>query len=88
VRHLPPCAWWNLTERSVVLIGAVPRAVLDVQLTWNCGAVSAVTAFVEGMPPIDVTGTHAQPVELDESDAIGTLHASGLNPAPIEENAS
>lgn len=85
MRYLQPCAWWNLPQHAVVLIDNIPRAVLDIALTRSLGGVVSITAYVEGVLPLDVTGTYAQPVELDETDAITALFAAGLNPTPIKE---
>jgi hypothetical protein len=87
VRYLPPIRWDHVAAGSVVLDGlGTPRTVQG--LAKNTHA-DIIKIYLEGMPPIVVDpGSYAFPVELDAADAIGTLHAAGLHPVPIEGNAS
>jgi hypothetical protein len=83
VRHLPPIRWADVTP-GMVVIGQkrIPHAVIDI---YPAALPGYRVVLLEGLPPgtyhdADCVGV----VELDRSDAIGTLHASGLNPTPIE----
>jgi hypothetical protein len=84
MRYLPPCPWRLVTAGTVVLDNhGTPRTVAA--RFENLGT---VLVLLEGDPNSHYFAADnpamAQPVELDAADAIGTLHAAGLNPAPIE----
>jgi hypothetical protein len=81
MRLLPPVPWHLITPGTVVLYDG-PRAVI-----MNMPHSVTRTVLLEGLPPIVVDPrAYAQPVQLDATDAIGTLYAAGLNPTPIEGN--
>ena len=73
MRYLPPIPWHLVMPGTVVLLPdtARPCAIFDVKYTRHPDGRLTVAVLVEGWPrPIDVTGTDAQPVELDTADAI------------------
>jgi hypothetical protein len=86
MRYLQPIRLDQVTPGMVITDGAnTPRAVLGIGTMRHRPGVLVI--YLEGLPPIKVYAhEHAQPVELDAADAIGNLHAAGLNPAPIEGN--
>lgn len=84
MRHLPPIRWADVTEGEVVLIDGTPRTVLAIR--DYAAMPGARIILADGLQPFTVRFSDwAHPVELDGSDAIGTLHASGLNPTPISD---
>lgn len=87
MRFLDPRPWHLVAPGAVVLFPdtARPVTVYDIQHTRHPSGELTVTVLIEGWPrPIDVTGTYAYPVELDESDAAAALHAAGFTVTPIE----
>lgn len=85
MRYLPPIPWRSVAPGVIITDGTdTPRTVLHISRAARAGC---LVIFLEGLPPVEVyVHEHAQPVELDTADAIGTLYAAGLNPAPIEGN--
>jgi hypothetical protein len=80
VRHLPPVRWADVTPGTVVLLNA-PRTIV---FNENYEGIRRLV-WAEGIAPFAVRPDDpAYPVELDAADAVGTLFAAGLNPAPIE----
>jgi hypothetical protein len=87
MRYLPPTPWGAVTEGEVMLIDGAPRTVLVIRDYAAMPGRRIILA--DGLQPFTVRfNDWARPVELDESDAIGTLFVAGLNPTPIEGNGS
>jgi bifunctional N-acetylglucosamine-1-phosphate-uridyltransferase/glucosamine-1-phosphate-acetyltransferase GlmU-like protein len=86
VRYLPPRPWLQVAPGDIVMsFNGTAHTVLTNDP--HPRLIGHRTLLLEGVEPLIVRDfMHACVVELDESDAIGTLHASGLNPAPIEGN--
>jgi hypothetical protein len=82
MRYLPPVPWRLIAPGTIVLIGGVPRVVHVVR-----GDVHGVTVFAEGIAPYRLPDPqpYAQPVLLDDTDAIGNLLRAGLTLTPIKE---
>lgn len=82
MRYLPPVPWHLIAPGTIALIGGVPRVVHVVR-----GDVHGVTVFAEGIAPYRPSGPqlYAQPVQLDESDAVGNLLRAGLTVTPVKE---
>ena len=88
MRLLDPLPWHLIAPGTVVLFPNATHAVAvyDVQHTRHPNGALTVAVLVEGWPrPIDVTGTLAQPVELDDTDAIGNMLRAGFTLTPIKE---
>lgn len=83
MKYLQPRPWHLIEPGTVVLIGSTPRTVQHV-----VGDVHGITVYAEGLPPFRPDGMYTQPVELDDADAIGNLHVTGLHPTPTEGNPS
>lgn len=83
MRRLPPVRFDRIAPGTVITDGTGhPRTLLAITAAARPGI---LVIYVEGLSPVEVYAhEHAQPVELDAADAIGTLYAAGLNPTPIE----
>lgn len=77
MRHLPPIPWADVRPGTVIMFNGIPRTVI-----MNMPNSVTRTVLIEGVPaPLTMVPTFfVQPVELDETDAIGALHAADLNP--------
>ena len=80
MRYLDPLPWHLVAPATVVLIAGVPRCVFLVR-----GDVDGITVYAQGLAPFRPDGAYAQPVELEESDAIGNMLRAGLTLTPIKE---
>lgn len=81
MRLLDPRPWHLIAPGAVVLIDGVPRTVLG-----HDDALTSRMVFAEGLQPIVVNPhSYVQPVELDDTDAIGNMLRAGLTVTPIRE---
>ena len=83
MRYPPPRRWSEVTPGTVIMDhNGVARTVLDV----GPGVGGRRAVLVEGLPPATVFDYHfIAIVELDESDAIGTLLRAGFTVTPFKE---
>lgn len=80
MRRLPPIRWADVQPGTVVLDShGTPRIVLSNEPRHA----NMRLVFVEGLAPVVLWTEHpAHPVELDATDAIGTLYAAGFTVTP------
>lgn len=78
---LPPVPWHTVAPGTVVLIGTVPRTVL---VNTGDPATGVRHVLVEGVSSLaSASLATAQPVELDETDAMLNLFGAGFTPEVI-----
>lgn len=86
MRYLSPVPWRDVRPGTVVLdrVGVVRTVVMNLP-----NAITRTVAL-EGDPTVYTVSADQPitPVELDAADAIGNLHAAGLNPTPIGDQPS
>lgn len=78
-----PATWWQyIAVGTVVLIDGVPRRVIANGPIHPTFPHDERVVLLEGCPPPPgILGVHlVQPVTLDDTDAMATLAAAGLNP--------
>lgn len=89
MKYLPPRPWVQVMPGDIVMsFEGVTRRVLVSDPHPRLAGHRML--LLEGLaePLVARDYQHACVVELDESDAIGALFVSGLNPTPIEGNGS
>lgn len=76
-----PVPWSYVPVGAVVFFAGAPRTVL----VATPGTGGVLSLLLEGLPPGNVLGYRdtVRLVTLDDSDAMTTLAAAGLNPEPI-----
>lgn len=84
MRYLPPVPLWSVEPGTVVLDATgTPRTVVG-NVPEDRGT-NLLLLEGDPRPHYYADSTMVTPVVLDDTDAIGTLFAAGLNPTPIGE---